>query len=121
MRRFDHAWEATSTAELRGGDTDVIGIYIRHDCVHSGGSDEMTEAAYDAWRTDSRAGLSSGLVTEATTTVTRLNQRARAERILTGETEAGREVELADGNRGSVGDLIITRRNQRQLARKSVV
>src|SRR3546814_20542229 len=77
----------------------------------------MTDAAYDAWRTDIRAGLSSVLVTEATATVTRLNQRARAERILTGETEAGREVELADGNRGSVGDLIITRRNQRQFCR----
>lgn len=113
--RFDHGWEADATAALRVGDTDVIGTYLHHDRVHTGSTDEMTDAAYDAWRTDIRAGLSSVLVTEATVTVTRLNQRARAERILTGETEAGREVELADGNRASVGDLIITRRNQRHL------
>ncbi|MEI2672322.1 MAG: AAA family ATPase [Marmoricola sp.] len=113
--RFDHDWEATATAALRVGDTDVIGTYLHHDRVNSGGTDEMTDAAYDAWRTDIRAGLSSVLVTEATATVTRLNQRARAERILTGETEAGREVELADGNHASVGDVIITRRNQRHL------
>lgn len=113
--RFDHDWEATASAALRVGDTDVIGTYLHHDRIHSGGTDEMTDAAYDAWRTDTRAGLSSVLVTEATATVTRLNQRARAERILAGETEAGREAELADGNRASVGDLIITRRNQRHL------
>lgn len=113
--RFDHDWEATATAALRVGDTDVIGTYLHHDRVHSGGTDEMTDAAYDAWRTDTQAGLSSVLVTEATATVIRLNQRARAERILTGETEASREVALADGNQASVGDLIITRRNQRHL------
>lgn len=113
--RFEHDWEATATAALRVGDTDVIGTYLHHDRIHSGSTDEMTDAAYEAWRTDARAGLSSVLVTEATATVTRLNQRARAERILTGETEAGREVELADGNHASNGDLIITRRNQRRL------
>ena len=113
--RFDHDWEATATAALRVGDTDVIGTYLDHDRVNSGGTDEMTDAAYDAWRTDIQAGLSSVLVTEATATVIRLNQRARAERILTGETEAGCDVELADGNHASVGDLIITRRNQRHL------
>jgi conjugative relaxase-like TrwC/TraI family protein len=113
--RFDQDWEATASAALRVGDTDVIGTYLHHDRVHSGGADEMTDAAYDAWRTDIRAGMASVLVTEATATVTTLNLRARAERILTGETEAGREVELADGNRASVGDLIITRRNQRHL------
>lgn len=113
--RFDHHWEATATAALRVGDADVIDTYLHHDRVRSGGTDEMTDAAYDSWRTDVRAGLSSVLVTEATATVARLNQRARAERILAGETEAGREVELADGNHASVGDLIITRRNQRHL------
>ncbi|MBX7162025.1 MAG: AAA family ATPase, partial [Acidimicrobiia bacterium] len=113
--RFDHDWEAAATAALRVGDTDVIGTYLHHDRIRSGGTDEMTDAAYDSWRSDVRAGLSTVLVTEATATVTRLNQRARAERILTGETEPGREVELADGNHASVGDLIITRRNQRHL------
>ena len=113
--RFDHDWEAAATAALRVGDTAVIGTYLHHDRIRSGSTDEVTDAAYDAWRTDTRAGLASVLVTEATATVTTLNQRARAERILTGETAAGREVELADGNRASIGDLIITRRNQRQL------
>ena len=41
-----------------------------------------------------------------------LNQRARAAR-LAGTPAA--EIDLADGNRASVGDLIITRRNDRRL------
>lgn len=113
--RFDHDWEAAATAALREGDSDVIGTYIRNDRVRDGNTDAMTDAAYDAWRHDTQAGLSSVLVTEAQATVSKLNQRARAERILSGETEAGREVQLVDGNRASGGDLIITRRNQRQL------
>ncbi len=113
--RFDHDWEASATAALREGDTDVIGTYVREDRVREGNTDAMTDAAYDAWRHDIQAGLASVLVTEAKATVTKLNQRARAERILSGETEAGREIELADGNRASTGDLIVTRRNQRHL------
>src|SRR4030095_6085203 len=45
--------------------------------------------------------------------VSRLNQRAQDHRLAS--STPGREVELADGNRASVGDLIITRRNDRRL------
>ena len=46
---------------------------------------------------------------------TQLNARARAERILAGDDGAGREVELAQGAHASVGDLVITRQNDRRL------
>ena len=45
--------------------------------------------------------------------VSRLNQRARDHR-LAGDIPK-RQVELADGNQASVGDLIITRSNDRRL------
>lgn len=44
-----------------------------------------------------------------------LNARARAERILDGETLADREAVLADDGSASVGDEVITRRNDRGL------
>lgn len=75
----------------------------------------MIDAAYAAWRSDLRAGRASVLVTEATQSVIDLNQRARAERIVDGETTAGREVDLADGLQASAGDLIITRSNDRRI------
>jgi len=42
-----------------------------------------------------------------------LNQRAQDHRLA--GTVPGRQVVLADGNQGSVGDLIITRSNDRRL------
>jgi hypothetical protein len=75
----------------------------------------MIDAAYLAWRTDVRAGRASVLVTETTQSVLDLNQRARAERLLDGDTIAGREVNLSDGTRASEGDMVITRSNDRRL------
>ena len=47
--------------------------------------------------------------------VTTLNQRARADLILAGQVDARAEVRLHDHTEASVGDAIITRRNDREL------
>ena len=80
-----------------------------------GATDEMIDAAYLAWRADAQAGLASVLVTESSEAVAALNARARAERIIDGDTDATREAVLADGSRASVGDLVITRQDDRRL------
>ena len=115
VRRFTHEWEKVASLDLRFGRTEGIATYLRHDRVREGTTAEMVDAAYAAWRSDLRVGLASVLVTEATQSVIDLNQRARAERILDGETAAGREVNLADGSQASAGDLIITRSNDRRV------
>src|SRR5665811_1313286 len=115
VRRFTHEWEKAASLDLRFGRTEGIATYLHHDRVREGTTAEMIDAAYAAWRSDLRAGLASLLVTEATQSVIDLNQRARAERILDGETNAGREVDLADGSQASAGDLIITRSNERRV------
>ena len=115
VHRFVHAWEREASLDLRIGRSDVIDAYAAHDRLKEGSTEQMTDAAYAAWRNDVRAGRSSILVTEATRSVFELNKRARAERILEGDTRADTEVRLVDGSHASVGDLIITRRNDRRL------
>lgn len=115
VRRFTHEWEKAGSLDLRHGRIEAIGAYIHHDRVREGAVADMIDAAYLAWRADLRAGRSSVLVTEASRDVIDLNERARAERIRDGETSASQEVELADGTRASVGDLVITRRNERRI------
>jgi conjugative relaxase-like TrwC/TraI family protein len=115
VHRFTNEWEKLASVELRHGRTQVVSTYFRHDRVQDGAHDDMVDAAYLAWRADLRAGRSSVLVTESTQAMVELNERARAERILDGETLPSREAELHDGTRASVGDLIITRRNDRRL------
>lgn len=115
VQRFTNEWEKLASLDLRFGRTEVIGTYLRHDRVREGTTAEMIDAAYVTWRADVRAGLASVLVTEAIQSVIELNQRARAERLLDGDTAAGREVNLADGTQASEGDVVITRSNDRRL------
>lgn len=115
VHRFTNEWEKTASLDLRFGRTEVIGTYVQNDRVHQGTTDEMMDAAYLAWSEDVRAGRASILVADATETVKHLNTRARADRIAGGDPAGSIEVNLADGTRASMGDLVITRRNDRRL------
>ena len=118
IHRFNNEWEKTASLDLRHGRTDIIDTYLDHDRIHDGDEDTMTDAAYAAWREDTAAGLVSVLIAETNETVTALNNRARADLILDGTLHPSREVELNDGSLASVGDTIITRRNDRRLRTK---
>ncbi|MFO6453415.1 MULTISPECIES: MobF family relaxase [unclassified Aeromicrobium] len=115
IHRFTHDWEKAASRELRFGHPTVLDTYIRHRRIHEGSTDSMIDTAYIAWRADVRAGRESILVTESTSSMIDLNTRARAERILDGDTDSSHEVRLGDGTRASAGDLIITRANDRRL------
>jgi len=115
LHRFVNDWEKAASLDLRTGRASAIDTYVRHHRIHEGTTAEMIDAAYLAWRTDIHAGRQSILVTESTHSVVELNNRARAERILEGDTDAGREIQIADGTQASVGDLIISRCNDRRL------
>ncbi|WP_067246022.1 MobF family relaxase [Microbacterium resistens] len=115
VHRFVNPWEKTASLALRHGRTDVIDTYAENGRVIGGETEEMIDAAYTAWRTDTLAGRASVLVTDSNESVQALNNRARADLILNGTVNARREVELHDGMRAAVGDTVITRRNDRRL------
>lgn len=115
IHRFHHEWEKHASLGLRRGEVEVISTYIHQSRVREGNTDEMLDAAYAAWRADTTAGRSSVLVTESSLAVHALNERARAERLILEGAVHGREVHLTDHARASVGDVVITRRNDRTL------
>jgi len=115
VHRLVHDWEKSASLRLRDGDPAVIDQYETHGRIREGSTDEMVDAAYTAWRHDTEHGRASILVTETADTVRQLNDRARAERIRSGLTSAGRDVVLRDDARASAGDVIVTRRNDRRL------
>lgn len=115
VHRFMNAWEKTASLALRHGRTDIIDTYAERGRVIGGETEEMIDAAYTAWRTDTLAGRASVLVTDSNESVQALNNRARADLILEGTVNARREVELHDGTRAAAGDTVITRRNDRRL------
>lgn len=115
IHRFANEWEKEASLALSRGDVQVISTYGRHKRIREGLTDEMVDAAYAAWRDDCAAGLASILVTESARDVRALNERARAERLLRDGAVDHREVALIDGCRASVGDVVITRQNDRRI------
>jgi conjugative relaxase-like TrwC/TraI family protein len=115
VHRFKHAWEKAASLALRRGDAEVISTYMREHRIEEGSTATMLAAAYERWRADQSAGRASILVTESAQAVRALNERARAERVVLDGADGGQEINLVDGSRASVGDLVITRRNDRTL------
>ena len=114
VHRFAHEWERDASLQLRLGNTDVADTYMAHERVESGAREDMLDLIFDAWRSDTKAGRSSLMLAADTQTVADLNIRARIHRIGSGQVTAG-GVGIADGTTAGVGDVIVTRLNQRAL------
>ncbi|WP_331709394.1 AAA family ATPase, partial [Kocuria palustris] len=97
VRRFRNDWEKQASLQLRLGDTDAIDTYLAQERVVDGSYEQILDAAYRAWLTDRAEGKVSVLIAETTGTVTELNDRARADRILTREVDEG-GVRLPNGS-----------------------
>ncbi len=117
LHRFDHDWEGIATRQLRVGDVACLETYSAHGRLHDGPAEAMTEQAYRAWTADTTAGLQSLLLATDRDTVTALNRRARSDRIRAGVVDGRVEMILHDGTAAALGDLIVTRRNDRRLGR----
>lgn len=115
VRRITAAWEKGATRDLRNGRIEAIDTYQAHGRIRAGETERMADAAYAAWQRDRALGLASILIAESSAMVTTLNRRARADLILAGQVDARAEVRLHDCTEASVGDAIITRRNDREL------
>jgi conjugative relaxase-like TrwC/TraI family protein len=115
LTRFTDPAEGAASLALRTGDSAGIGFYLDNNRVHVGDQTTAEQDAYRAWATDRSAGFDSIMLAPTRDLVAQLNARARTDRVLASTQPVGREVTLADGNRASAGDTIITRANDRRL------
>jgi conjugative relaxase-like TrwC/TraI family protein len=113
LHRFTNPTEAAASLAMRDGDPRALGFYLDHGRVHVGDLAKATEDAFTAWIADRAAGLDAIMLAPTRELVADLNRRARDHRL--GSASPGQEVELSDGNQASVGDVIITRSNDRRL------
>ncbi|MFT4081388.1 MAG: MobF family relaxase [Nocardioides sp.] len=114
VRRFTATWEKTASLALRHGNPDILDTYDEHGRLHDGGAEAMLDAVYQAWQHDRDAGLSTLMIAGNGEAVAELNQRARADLIAAGQVRP-ESVALHDGTAAGVGDLVVTRRNERRL------
>jgi conjugative relaxase-like TrwC/TraI family protein len=113
LHRFTNPAEAAASLALREGKPEALDFYLDHGRVHVGDGATTTGDAFNAWVSDRAAGLDAIMIAPTRNHVAELNARARAHRLH--HSPAVSEVPLADGNRASVGDVIITRSNNRRL------
>jgi hypothetical protein len=113
LHRFTDPAAAAATLALRDGRPEAIGFYLDRRRVHVGDPTTTLDAVFSAWQADRSQGLDTIMLAPTRELVRSLNQRAQDHRLAGGTP--GRQVELADGNAASVGDLVITRRNDRRL------
>jgi conjugative relaxase-like TrwC/TraI family protein len=114
VRRFHHVWEKRASIELRAGSADAIDAYQTHERIAEGDRDQMLDALYLAWKADTESGQTSLMIASDLDTVRELNARARANRVTAGAvTENG--LTVAGGGTAGVGDLVVTRQNDRRL------
>jgi hypothetical protein len=113
LHRFTDPAEAAATLALREGKPEALNFYLDHGRVHVGDPATTTEDAFNAWVSDRAAGLDAIMIAPTRHLVAQLNHRAREHRLK--HSAATAEVPLADGNWASVGDVIITRHNDRRL------
>jgi hypothetical protein len=110
--RFTDPGEAAASLALREGKPEALDFYLDHGRVHVGDL-ATTQDVFVAWVSDRSAGLDAIMLAPTRKLVAELNRQARDHFL--GSHPAGREVRLADGNQASVGDVIITRTNDRRL------
>ena len=113
VHRFADPAEAAATLALRDGRTEALGFYLDRQRVHVGDPTTTLDGVFNAWQADRNQGLDAIMLAQTRELVHSLNQRAQDHRLA--GSVPGRKVELADRNQASVGDLIITRSNNRRL------
>jgi hypothetical protein len=112
IRRFASEWEKAASIELRLGNKAAIDDYDAHGRITEGTREVLLDAIYAAWKNDVDAGKSSLMIAGDSATVTELNARARADRVLEG-TVSNDGLLIADGQTAGVGDEVVTRQNNR--------
>ncbi len=115
VRRFANEWEKTASLGLRQGNTDALDEYQERGRLLDGDAETLLDAIYEAWRTDRDERLRTLMIAGTGEMVAQLNERARADLIEAGQVEAD-GLRLHDGTTAGIGDLVVTRLNDRRLS-----
>ncbi len=114
IHRFTNTWEAAASLKLRHGDLRALDAYEAHDRIMPGTIDEHLDAIADDWIERHTADGTVAITTTTNDHVDAINHLIRQRRIEHGDLDPTCVAMIADGE-AAIGDIVATRRNQRQL------
>ncbi|HUP69656.1 MAG TPA: AAA family ATPase [Acidimicrobiales bacterium] len=115
VRRFSNPWEREASLGLRRGDASVFQTYDHHGRLHSGSRSAMASAVVEAWSQARGRGEDVAMMAPSVEAVADLNRRAQWLRAAAGEIDMAGTHVLTGPYEIHVGDVVATRRNDRQL------
>ena len=118
VHRFTHPWEAAASLRLRHGDPRALDTYCAHHRIVAGTLDDHLDVIARLWLDHHRDGTTLAITTTTNEHVDLVNHHIQRQRIDDGELNPSRVTVIADGT-ALVGDIVTTRRNQRDLETSS--
>ena len=115
-KRFAAEWEADASLRVRAGDPAVLDQYEEHGRIRGGGTlDEVMDEARRTYLAGFLQGKDVLLMAQSNDHAREMSARIRDDLQHLGLVERGPEASLREGAKASVGDLIVTRRNDHDL------
>lgn len=115
IHRFRNNWEAAASLQLRRGDPRALDTYFAHDRIKAGTFDEQLAFVVDRWRAV-EADRGVGAITASSNDhVDAINSAIQAARVAAGDLDVTRAAPIGGKEHAHVGDIVVTRRNDRRL------
>ena len=115
LHRFADPWEAAASLRLRAGDPGVLDVYESHGRITGGTFDDHLHHVADEWMAVTAEGQTIAITASTNAHVDAINHAIQAARLDAGHLNPDRAVPIGAGECAHVGDLIVTRRNNRRL------
>jgi hypothetical protein len=115
LHRFQHRWEANASLRLRAGDPRALDHYELFGRIHAGTFHTHVGEIAERWIDLTTQGRTVGIVASTNEHVDHLNRAVQYTRRLEGQLGPP-STPIAAGETAYVGDVVMTRRNDRRLA-----
>lgn len=115
VHRFEQAWEAEASLQLRDGVAEALTAYDRHGRLMAGSRADMEAQALRGYLADYLDGKDTLLLASTNESASALSGRARAALVEAGFVDSSVGTRLRDANTAGVGDLVVARANDTHI------
>ncbi len=119
IHRFHERWEAAASLQLRTGDPGALDAYQAHDRISAGTFLDHVELIARGWVGYTLDGKTVAITAATNDHVDALNNAVQRIRITIGQLRPDAAVTIAGGELAYAGDIVATRRNDRELRTSS--